>query len=76
MKTKKIYKDKDEFVIQRVNQFNHSTKRIFISEQGLIEGLEAYSQFDLSQYDIQVSPELWATVINRVVRMWYSQTIH
>lgn len=76
MKTKKIYKDKDEFVIQRVNQFNHSTKRIFINEQGLIEGLEAYSQFDLSQYDIQVSPELWATVINRVVRMWYSQTIH
>jgi len=68
MKTLKIFKDYNEFVIERINEFNHSTKRRFISEQGLLEGLEAYSQADLSQYDIQVSPELWALVLNQLQR--------
>ncbi|ETI67258.1 hypothetical protein [Neobacillus vireti] len=70
MKKLKIYKDKDEFVIERVNQFNHSTKRFFISEQGLIEGLEVYTLKDISQYEIQASHEVWAMVINSLVKMW------
>jgi hypothetical protein len=68
MKKLRIYKDYNEFVIERINEFNHSTKRCFITENGLKEGLEAYSQDDLSQYDIQVSPELWAMVLNQLQR--------
>jgi hypothetical protein len=64
MKQLHIYKDKKsgEFVIERVNQFNHSFKRCFITEQGLLEGLQAYLPVD--EYQLEVSPELWGMVIN------------
>lgn len=53
MKRLKIYKDEGEFVIERINEFNHATKRRFISEQGLLEGLDAYSSDELSKYELQ-----------------------
>lgn len=62
MKKLKIYKENGEFVIERVNQFNHATKRLFISEEGLKEGLQSY-QMVISEYELEVSEELWAFVI-------------
>lgn len=63
MKQLKIFKESGEYVIERVNEFNHSTKRFFITEEGLLEGLQAYQPV-ISEYDVQVSEELWGTVIN------------
>jgi hypothetical protein len=63
MKQLKIFKDSGEYVIERINEFNHSTKRSFITEEGLLDGLQAY-QSVISEYDVQVSEELWGTVIN------------
>lgn len=38
MKTLKIYKENNEFVIERINQFNYATKRTYITEKEFIEG--------------------------------------
>jgi len=63
MKKLQIYKENGEFVIERVNEFNHATKRSFISEESLKEGLRAYKDV-LADYQLDVSDELWAFVIN------------
>lgn len=63
MKKLRIYKENEEFVIERVNEFNHATKRKFISENGLLEGLLAYQPV-IDEYELEVSDELWALVIN------------
>lgn len=65
MKTLKIYKQNDEFVIERVNEFNHATKRFFITEEGLKEGLDAY-RLVIEQYEIEASEDVWALVINHL----------
>jgi hypothetical protein len=63
-----IYKNQEtgDFVIKRTNEFGHSTKRQFISEQGLLEGLDAYSFTDLSEYQLNVSEDLQNTVAGRM----------
>lgn len=53
----------EEYVIERVNPFNHATKRFFVSEQGLLEGLKAYKPV-MEEYELEVSEDLWAIVIN------------
>ncbi|WP_456275068.1 hypothetical protein [Bacillus sp. AK031] len=63
MKKLSIYKENGEFVIERTNEFNHATKRLFASEEGLKDGIQAYMDF-LDEYELNVSDELWATVIN------------
>lgn len=63
MKKLSIYKENEEFVIKRTNEFNHATKRLFISEEGLKEGLQAYRSV-MDEYELEVSKELWAFVIN------------
>lgn len=63
MKKLLIYKEKEEFIIERVNQFNHAFKRHFISEQGLLEGLQSYRPV-INEYELEVSDELWSMVIN------------
>lgn len=57
MKKLKIYKESGEFIIERINEFNHATKRFFITEEGLLEGLQAY-QSVISDYFIEVSENL------------------
>lgn len=63
MKKLSIYKDNDQFVIERINEFNHATKRFFITKDGLKEGLQAYQPV-IDQYEVEVSEDLWAFVIN------------
>lgn len=65
MKTLKVYKENDEFVIERVNEFNHSTKRFFITEEGLKEGIDAYHAV-IDEYEIQVVKELQTLVIKHL----------
>ena len=52
-----------EYVIERVNEFNHATMRFFITEKGLFEGLQVYQEV-IEQYNLHISEELWAKVIN------------
>jgi hypothetical protein len=63
MKKLLIYKENEEFVIKNVNSFNHSFKRSFISEQGLLEGLQSYQPL-IDEYELDVTDELWSLVIN------------
>lgn len=65
MKTLKVYRENGEFVIERVNEFNHATKRFFITEQGLKEGIDAYLPV-ISEYEIEASEDVWALVINHL----------
>lgn len=57
----KIYKEDGDFVVERVNQFNWATKRSFMSEDGLREGLNAY-WLVMDEYKLDVSEELQALV--------------
>ncbi|MEH7417623.1 hypothetical protein V7266_20350 [Neobacillus drentensis] len=59
----KIYKENGEFVIERINEFNHAIKRFFVTQDGLFEGLKAYGT-GITDFQLDVSEELWATVIN------------
>lgn len=61
MKKLRIYKENGEFCIERVNQFDHATKRFFISEKGFKEGLIAYRPV-IDEYEIEISKELYAFV--------------
>lgn len=63
MKKLRVYKENGEFVIERVNEFNHAFKRSFMSENGLFEGLSVYKD-TLENYELEVSEELWAVVVN------------
>lgn len=63
MKKILIYKYDNDFILERVNDFGHSWKRYFDSEKGLLEGLDAYRDI-ISEYNLDVSEDLWATVIN------------
>lgn len=66
MKKLLIYKTENgDFCIERVNEFNHSTKRFFITEEGLKEGLDAYLPV-ISEYGIEASGDVWALVINHL----------
>ncbi|MDC3422867.1 hypothetical protein NC661_21215 [Aquibacillus koreensis] len=63
MRKLKIYMENGEFIVERINEFNNATKRTFLTEEGLLEGLGAYIEV-LDQYELEVSDELWAKVIN------------
>ena len=68
-KTLKIYKDENnDFVIERINDFNHSFKRVFITEEGLKEGLNAYKSV-LHEYEIEATDSVWPIVINHLTEM-------
>ena len=52
-----VYKENGDFVVEHVNAFNHATKRHYISEDGLREGLAPYKPI-MHEYDLQASEEL------------------
>lgn len=53
MKQLKIYKENGEFVLERINQFDHATKRYFITENGLLEALDQY-QHVMHEYELSI----------------------
>lgn len=53
----KVYLEDNEFVIERINPFNHSFKHKYITEDGLREGLESYIPI-IEQMNIQVQQEV------------------
>jgi hypothetical protein len=65
VKKLRVYMENGEYVIERVNEFNHATKRFFITEEGLKEGLDAYEPV-IAEYELEVAEALWALVINHL----------
>lgn len=63
MKKLMIFRENDDFVVERVNEFNHGTKRFFASEEALLEGLQDCESI-IADYELHIIPELWSTVIN------------
>lgn len=51
MKKLIMYKENDEFILEHINSFGHSTKRFFVTENGLKAELELYEPV-LNQYQI------------------------
>lgn len=51
--TLKVYVQDNDFVVERINAFNHSTKHKYISEDGLREGIEMYKPI-ADELDVQV----------------------
>lgn len=65
VKTLKIYMENGEYIIERVNEFNHATKRFFATEEGLKEGLDIYLPV-IDEYQLEASEDVWALVINHI----------
>lgn len=66
-RTLKIYKEGDEFVIERINEFNHSHKSYWF-EEGLKEQLTHYMNHGiLDTHEIVANDnEVWSLVINHL----------
>lgn len=63
-KVLKVYKDNDDYVLERINQFGHAFKKRF-SKAGLIEALQQYKTTgELEEYDIQAADDVLTLVIN------------
>lgn len=63
MSVLKIYKENDDYVMERIND-NATFKRHY-RKAGLIVALQEYKTLgELEKYDIQASNEVWALVIN------------
>lgn len=65
MKTLKIYKQDDEFVLERINQFGTSFKSAFITADGLKEALDYY-KWVIHEYQIVAAEDVWALVVNHL----------
>lgn len=68
MKKLKIYKKDNEFVIERINEFNHSFKKKYITENGLFEAIDQY-KYVIEDYKLEISDDdLWGKVINHLAK--------
>lgn len=65
MKVLKIYKEDNDFIIERINEFNHATKRYYTTEEGLKEGIDSYIPV-LEEYEIKATDSVWPLVINHL----------
>lgn len=71
MKVKKkmeVYKENEDYIIERTNEFNHAFKKRY-SKAGFIEALQHYKTHGkLEDYDIEASEEVWALVVNTLAK--------
>ncbi|RDU34712.1 hypothetical protein DRW41_22060 [Neobacillus piezotolerans] len=65
VKKLKVYKKDGEFVIERINEFNHSWKKSFVTEEGLKAGLDSYRPV-MDEYEIEAADGLFALVANHL----------
>lgn len=73
MKKLKIYKENDSFVLERINQFDHATKRFFITENGLLEAFDQY-QHVMEEYELVI--EQGQDLIGLITRHLANRTVH
>lgn len=73
MKKLKIYKENDSFVLERINQFDHATKRFFITENGLLEAFDQY-QHVMEEYELVI--EQGQDLIGLITRHLANRIVH
>lgn len=73
MKKLKIYKEDDSFVLERINQFDHATKRYFITENGLLEAFDQYQPV-MEEYELFI--EQGQDLIGLITRHLANRTVH
>lgn len=71
MKKLKIYKDNNEFIIEQINELNHSFKKKYITENGFFDALNAYKPV-IEEYDLSIQQEegLSKIVTNFLMSEW------
>jgi hypothetical protein len=66
-KTLTIFRDNDDIVVERKNQFGTAFKKVFETEKGMLDYLEVYKSTDtIADYQLHVSEEFWSLVINHI----------
>lgn len=65
MRTLKLYKEDDEFVVETINEFNHSWKHRYVTVKGLFDHLDSCA-FAIRDWDIEASKELFASVVKHL----------
>jgi len=51
----KIYKDNSKFIIEQINEFNHSIKEQYSTKNELCEAINAYKSV-IEEYDLSIQP--------------------
>ncbi len=65
MKKLIIFKDNQDYVVQRTNEFGTKFEKRFVTEQGLEECLKDYKTNNvIDDYEIETSDDLWKFVID------------
>lgn len=67
----RIYEEKNQFVIERINQFNHSSKQFFDTDEEVKEALTHYvTSSELEKYDIEIEDnKIWSLVVNHLTKV-------
>ena len=67
MGTLEIYNNDEGIVIEQINELNNNIKRIFETKQEMLKHLDSLKQTkELDAFELKVSEEFWADVINRL----------
>jgi hypothetical protein len=65
MKFLSIFRTDEGIIVERRNEFGTNFKSVFETTKGMLECLDVYkSTGKISEYQLNVSNEFWATVIN------------
>lgn len=65
MKTLSVFRTEEGIIVERKNEFGTIFKSIFETTTGMLENLEVYKNTGkLDEYELDVSNEFWAIVIN------------
>lgn len=62
-----VYLESDEFIVKHIDEFNESTTKKFLSEDGLHEGIKAY-QLIADQLDLKIQQGV--TLKNGEALLW------
>lgn len=72
MKTLSIFRTADGITVERKNQFGTTFKKVFETEEGMLEYLSTYKTTGaIDEYEMKVSEEFWTLVINSLASKNY-----
>lgn len=65
VKTLSVYRSSEGIIVERKNEFGTRFKSVFETTEAMLECLNGYKLVgNIDQYELEVSEEFWATVIN------------
>ena len=63
----KIEKEGEQYILTRINAYNHATKRFCETKEELIELLETYP--NLHDYEFEVDQPLWNVILKAIEKV-------